>query len=360
MAFLYAFINGFHDGGNVLATIVASRSMKPRKALLYACAAEFTGPLLLGTGVAVTMGTGIIQWDFVHAGMPDIALLFLLSAMAAAIIWNLVTWYFKLPSSSSHALVGGLLGAGVTAYGPDSLNWNTLLFKVLLVLLLSPLIGGVFGNLILKGLTKLMYYCNPRINKYIKKIQIFSMILLGLSHSSNDSQKPMGLIIIALLVSGNISAFKVPFWVQLGCAIAITAGLYLSGWRIVGTVGRKIFKVKPIHSLSAQFAAALTIIASSLIGRNGQLDPGDQLGHCRHRPGGKKKCGELGYGEKHRGFMDHHHSSLGRDRFRALFFSINKYQLVSISINKYQYRALKNVCQDWIYSIKTWQVWNSG
>jgi len=266
IAFIYAFINGFHDGGNVLATIVASRSMPPRKALFYACISEFAGPLLLGTGVAATMGTGIIRWDFVHTGSPEAALLFLLSAMAAAILWNLATWYFKLPSSSSHALVGGMLGAGITAYGLDSMNWDTFLFKVLLVLLLSPLVGLVFGNVILKWLSKCMYYCNPRINKYIKKVQLFSMILLGLSHSSNDSQKPMGLIIVALLVSGNIPEFKVPLWVQMGCAIAITAGLYLSGWRIVGTVGRKIFKVKPIHSLSAQFAAALTIIGSSLIG----------------------------------------------------------------------------------------------
>lgn len=265
-AFIYAFINGFHDGGNVIATIVASRSLQPKKALLYACISELAGPVVLGTGVAVTMGTGIIKADFVRAGTVKAALLFFFTALMGAIIWNLMTWYFGLPSSSSHALVGGMLGAGITIYGSGSLNWATFLYKVLLVLFTSPLIGMMLGYFFFKRLSKLLVYCNTRVNRLIKKIQIFSMILLGLSHSSNDSQKSMGLIVMVLLISGNIDTFKVPFWVQFGCAAAITGGLSISGWRIVRTVGRGIFRVKPIHSFSAQLTAASTIITASLVG----------------------------------------------------------------------------------------------
>lgn len=266
IAFTYAFINGFHDGGNVIATIIASRSLAPKKALLYACISELAGPVIFGTGVAATIGTGIIRQDSVTSGSSKTAQLFLLAAMLGAITWNLITWYLGMPSSSSHALVGGMLGAGIMMYGFGSLNLKTFIYKVLLVLFLSPLIGSALGYIFFKRLSALFKNFNVRLNKYIKKIQLISMILLGLSHSSNDAQKSMGLIMMALLVSGGIDRFSVPLWVQLGCAVAITSGLYISGWRIVRTVGNGIFKVKPIHSFSAQLTAAFTIIAASLAG----------------------------------------------------------------------------------------------
>lgn len=266
IAFAYAFINGFHDGGNVIATIIASRSLSPKKALVYACISELTGPVIFGTGVAATIGTGIIRQNAVTSGSQKTALFFYMAALLGAIIWNLITWYFRMPSSSSHALVGGMLGAGIMMYGFSSLNMVILFSKVLLVLFLSPLIGSVLGFLFFRMLSLLFKYYNTKLNKYIKKIQVISMIMLGLSHSSNDAQKSMGLIVMALLVSGKLNGFSVPLWVQLGCAAAITSGLYISGWRIVGTVGKGIFRVKPIHSFSAQLTAAFTIITASLVG----------------------------------------------------------------------------------------------
>lgn len=266
IAFAYAFINGFHDGGNVIATIIASRSLSPKKALVFACISELAGPVIFGTGVASTIGTGIIRQNVVTSGPQKTALLFYTAALLGAIIWNLITWYFRMPSSSSHALVGGMLGAGIMLYGLGSLNVVILVSKVLLVLFLSPLIGALLGYLFLRIFSALLKNYNKRINKYIKKVQVISMIMLGLSHSSNDAQKSMGLIVMVLLVSGKLNGFCVPLWVQLGCAVAITSGLYISGWRIVGTVGKGIFRVKPIHSFSAQLTAAFTIITASLVG----------------------------------------------------------------------------------------------
>lgn len=263
---LFTFINGFHDGCNVIATIISSRSMSPRKALWFACIAEFVGPLVLGTSVAATIGKGVIDFEFFTRGDKFEPLLLFLAAVLGGILWNFVTWWLRMPSSSSHALIGGLLGAGLASYGIACIEWNVFLYKVLLVLFTSPLIGFVMGYVFLKLIVAITRNAHPRVNTYLKNIQVFSMFLLGASHGSNDAQKSMGIIATVMLLTGLTSSFVVVWWVQVICALAISLGLSVGGWRLIKTVGVKIFIVKPIHSFSSQLASAFTILAASITG----------------------------------------------------------------------------------------------
>lgn len=266
LGFTFAFINGFHDGCNVIATIVSSRSMEPRKALLIASMAEFAGPLVLGTAVAATVGKDIIDPSFFLTGTHITTALLLASALASAIVWDLTTWWVGMPASSSHALVGGLIGAGLAAFGADIVDWNNLFFKVILVLLASPVIGMAAGYVAMKCSILLFRNAHPRIGNFFKRIQLFSMIFLGASHGSNDSQKSMGIITLMLVVDGSLRNFTVPMWVVLGSAGAIAFGVSFGGWKILKTVGLKIFKVEPIHSFNAQLSAGAVIFAAGLIG----------------------------------------------------------------------------------------------
>ncbi|RLB16399.1 MAG: inorganic phosphate transporter [Deltaproteobacteria bacterium] len=266
LGLVFAFINGFHDGGNVIATIVSSRSMSPRKALLIASMAEFLGPLSLGTAVAVTVGKDIIDPSCFVSGNNLIPGLLLISALVSAIVWDLLTWWVGMPSSSSHALVGGLVGAGIAAFGSDIVSWDNLFFKVILVLLVSPIIGMAAGYLVMKLSIFVFHNAHPRIGNLFKRMQLFSMVFLGASHGTNDAQKSMGVITLMLFMSGGLSTFSVPGWVVLGCALSLALGVSFGGWRIIKTVGTKIFKVEPIHSFNAQLAAGSVIFAAGFLG----------------------------------------------------------------------------------------------
>lgn len=266
ISFIFTFINGFHDGCNVVATIIASRSLSPKKALWIAGVAEFIGPVIFGTGVAVTIATGIIRFDYISSGDRLNSFILFFSAVAGAIVWNLFTWWKRMPSSSSHALVGGLLGAGLSAYGAGSVNWADFMYKVVLVLFTSPLIGFVVGYICLKIVSRITKDYHPRTNIYLKNIQLLSMFALGMSHGSNDAQKSMGIVAIILLLSGYTDSFIVPVWVILLSSLLISAGLLAGGWRLIKTVGKGIFNIKPIHSFSSQIASASTIIVASIIG----------------------------------------------------------------------------------------------
>ncbi|HDM10269.1 MAG TPA: inorganic phosphate transporter [Desulfobacteraceae bacterium] len=266
LGFMFAFINGFHDGGNVVATIVSSRSMSPRKALLFACMAEFFGPLSLGTAVAITVGKDIIDLTCFAPSTGLMASTVLMSALVSAIIWDLVTWWVGMPSSSSHALVGGLVGGGIAAFGPDIVKWSALFYKVILVLFVSPIIGMAAGYFMMRLSIFLFRNAHPRIGNLFKRMQLFTMIFLGASHGTNDAQKSMGVITLALIVCGGFSTFSVPSWVSLGSAASLALGVSFGGWRIIKTVGAKIFKVEPIHSFNAQLAAGSVIFAAGLLG----------------------------------------------------------------------------------------------
>ncbi|MBU4200837.1 MAG: inorganic phosphate transporter [Verrucomicrobia bacterium] len=264
LALAFAVINGFHDGCNVIATIVSSRSMRPRTAIGIACTAEFIGAISLGTAVALTLGKGILSSAVFD--LPATALYaVLLGALTGGILWNLITWFLGLPSSSSHALIGGLMGGGLMASGLEAVLWHNLLIKVLAPLLLAPPLGFVGAFLLMKLLVAFLRNFPPRVNVLLKKIQLGSMVFLAASHGSNDAQKIMGIIALTL-AAGAPSAFLIPHWVVFACAGAMALGLSFGGWKIIKTIDRQVSKMTPLHSLDSQLASGLIVYASSLLG----------------------------------------------------------------------------------------------
>jgi inorganic phosphate transporter, PiT family len=240
--------------------------MRPGKALAISCLTELAAPLLLGTTVANTIGRNILDISRLTPDSYQDSFAVIFSALLGSIIWNLITWKIGLPSSSSHALIGGLIGAGTMIFGASSIYWGNIFWKIIVALLLTPVIGFAVGYLMIRILLKMVERCNRSVNRLFIFIQIFSMIFLASSHSSNDAQKSMGIIAIILVTAGIYENFTIPIWVILACAVAIAMGLSLGGWTIVKTVGTKIFKMKPIHSFSSQISAAVVIMASSLLG----------------------------------------------------------------------------------------------
>ena len=268
---LFDYTNGFHDAANIVATVIASRAMTPVQAVVIVGVFEFLGPLLGGTAVANTIGK-FVTLDGV---LPTLSLAILVCGLLGAIVWNLATWYFGIPSSSSHALVGGLAGAVVVSVGSDHVVWGvselfhghvTGIVKVLAALLLSPMIGFGAGFLIKRLLSALLTRATPAVNRRLRGAQFFTAAGLAFSHGANDAQKSMGILTLALLLGGFIPSFEVPFWVMLACATAITLGILSGGWRIVRTLGFSIFRVRPIHALSSQLTSALVILSASAIG----------------------------------------------------------------------------------------------
>ena len=264
IALLFALINGFHDGCNVIATIVTSRSMSPRRALVLACIAEFIGAIALGTAVALTIGKGILSSQVFALPMITIQKI-LLSTVIGAILWNLITWFIGLPSSSSHALVGGMVGSGVVSIGLSGVMWKSFFFKVILPLLMAPLLGFIGGIIIMRLSLAIFRNRKPSITIVFKKVQALTMIFLAGSHGSNDSQKAMGIIALSLTAYGSES-FSVPPWVMLSCAAAISVGLSFGGWRIIKTIGKQVSKMTPLHSFDSQISSGIIIYFSSILG----------------------------------------------------------------------------------------------
>ena len=264
IALLFALINGFHDGCNVIATIVTSRSMSPRRALVLACIAEFIGAIALGTAVALTIGKGILSSQVFALPMITIQKI-LLSTVIGAILWNLITWFIGLPSSSSHALVGGMVGSGVVSIGLSGVMWKSFFFKVILPLLMAPLLGFIGGIIIMRLSLAIFRNRKPSITIVFKKVQALTMIFLAGSHGSNDSQKAMGIIALSLTAYGSES-FSVPPWVVLSCAAAISVGLSFGGWRIIKTIGKQVSKMTPLHSFDSQISSGIIIYFSSIFG----------------------------------------------------------------------------------------------
>lgn len=263
--------NGFHDASNMIATVVASRAMTPTQAVLLVGTFHFIGPLLGGTAVANTIG------KFVDVSSLETinSLLIILCGLGGAIAWNMLTWWLGIPSSSSHALVGGLVGAVVIAAGPEYVVWGftqlahgevTGVTKVLLALVLSPLIGFWAGFGIQRLMGFLLQGAKPSINTNLRRVQWLSAAGLSFSHGANDAQKSMGIITMVLLLGGYINDFTVPMWVILACATMITLGTMMGGWRIVRTVGFGIYKVRPLHAVDAQLTSAAVIFGASVIG----------------------------------------------------------------------------------------------
>ncbi|MCE5181954.1 MAG: inorganic phosphate transporter [Betaproteobacteria bacterium] len=269
---LFDYTNGFHDAANIVATVIASRAMTPVQAVLIVGFFEFLGPLLGGTAVANTIGTFVSLGD-----LPStVSLAIIVCGLAGAICWNLLTWWRGIPSSSSHALVGGLAGVVAVAVGVDHVAWGfgelflhgrfTGVTKVLLALLLSPLIGFWAGYFLHRLMLFLLRGAKPSINRHLRRAQFLTAAGLAFSHGANDAQKSMGILTLVLLLGGFIHEFVVPFWVILACATSITLGIMSGGWRIVRTLGFAIYKVRPLHALDSQLTSAGLIFAASLAG----------------------------------------------------------------------------------------------
>lgn len=260
-ALIFDFTNGAHDCANAIATVVSTKVLSPRTAVIMAAALNLIGALL-GTEVALTLGSGIVRPEVVSGSQ-----ILVLAAVIGAISWNAITWYFGIPSSSSHALIGGLMGASLAHVGPEALNILSIFKKVLLPLIISPLAGFCVGVLFMLVISLLFFrVARPVVNRFFHKAQIASAGVMALSHGLNDAQKTMGIITLALLIFGKIDSISVPLWVKLVCALAMAAGTAIGGWKIVKTMGHKIFKLEPVYGFAAETSAGLVIAGASLIG----------------------------------------------------------------------------------------------
>ena len=259
IALVFDFINGFHDSANSIATIVATNVLRPRNAVLLAAFWNLFGAFVFSVAVAATIGKGVINPSIVNVYL-------ILAAFLGAIIWNLITWYYGIPSSSSHALIGGLIGAGLVSSGISSIVFSGL-NKILIFIFIAPVIG-FFGATIFSIL--MMWILKNRKPSHVdwlfKKLQIASSSLYSLGHGSNDAQKTMGVIALLLFSSGLISTFYVPKWVIIASYTAIALGTFFWGWRIVKTMGLKITKLKPFHGFSAETSGALVLLGTAHFG----------------------------------------------------------------------------------------------
>jgi inorganic phosphate transporter, PiT family len=258
IALILAFVNGMIDAANIVSTIVSSRTISSRKALLLAAAAEFAGPFLFGIAVAKTIGAELIEASALNLNL-------ILAGMLAAIIWNLVTFFIAIPSSSSHSLLGGLLGAALISHGFGVVKLPGLL-KIIAALFISPIAGMVVGFLLMKLTLWSVRKATPKINNVFKQMQFLTFIGMGLSHGSNDGQKIMGVITMGLLSAGVIPSFTIPTWVIAASAGAMAFGTILSGTRLIRTLGGRIYRIRPIHGFTSQFAAAGVILGAALLG----------------------------------------------------------------------------------------------
>lgn len=258
LAVIFDFINGVHDSSNIVATMITSRAFSARAALGVTAVAHFIAPFLFGVAVATTIGHDIIDASAINNAV-------IIAALVGAIGWNLLTWYLGLPSSSSHALIGGLVGAVLVSAGPEAI-YNQGLLSVLLALLLSPVFGFAGGYLFTKLVLFLVRGASPRINWFFKRSQILTAVTLAFSHGTNDAQKTMGVITLGLLTAGVIETFYVPVWVVIISAAAIALGTATGGWRLIKTVGARFYKIRPVDAFNAQVTSTGVILGASLFG----------------------------------------------------------------------------------------------
>jgi inorganic phosphate transporter, PiT family len=258
-ALAFDFINGFHDTANAIATSVSTKALKPRQAILLAAVMNLVGALTF-TGVAKTITSDIIDPFKLQNGH-----IVILAALLSAIAWNLITWYFGIPSSSSHAIIGSIAGAAIAAAGFSALNYTGFL-KILEALIVSPIIAFIIG-LIMFTIIKFGFknYNLTKTNRTFRYIQIATAALQSYSHGTNDAQKSMGIITMALIANGFLTTTDIPFWVQLSCAIAMGLGTSIGGWKIIKTVGGKIMKIRPANGVAADLTGALVIFGATFI-----------------------------------------------------------------------------------------------
>jgi len=252
-ALVFDFLNGFHDAANSIATVVGTRVLRPLQAVAMSAAANFAGPFLFGVAVATTIGKGIIDPNFVTLDI-------IIGALAGAIIWDIITWLLGLPTSSSHALIGGIIGAGIAGAGTQSIIFGGLQ-KVITGIVISPVVGLVVAFLLATLLITIFAKRRPSaVNSVFGRLQIVSSTYFSLTHGANDGQKTMGVIALILLTQGVITKFEVPYYVIIMAALAISLGTFFGGWRIVKTMAVKITQLKPYQGFAAETGGA-TILA---------------------------------------------------------------------------------------------------
>ncbi|WP_071396074.1 inorganic phosphate transporter [Bacillus tuaregi] len=258
-ALAFDFINGFHDTANAIATAVSTKALKPRHAILMAAVMNFVGAMTF-TGVAKAITKDIVDPFTLENGT-----LVILAALLAAIFWNLLTWYYGIPSSSSHAIIGSIAGAAIASAGFQSLNYSGFI-KIIQALIISPIIAFVIGYIVY-SIFKVIFKDNnlAKTNKGFRIFQIFTAALQAYSHGTNDAQKAMGIITMALIASGQLTTHDVPFWVQLACATAMGLGTSVGGWKIIKTVGGNIMKIRPVNGVAADLTGALIIFGATYI-----------------------------------------------------------------------------------------------
>lgn len=259
LALAFDFINGFHDTANAIATSISTRALKPRIAIMMAAVMNFLGAITF-TGVAKTIGGSVANPAELEFGVEIV-----ICALIGAIAWNLITWWFGIPSSSSHALIGALGGAVIAGAGINSINAQGFL-DILKALLLSPLIAFTIGFIFMWILKKAFAKANPHsLNKGFRSGQVVTAMFQAFSHGTNDAQKAMGIIVFALVAAGVQDHMEVPFWVQLSAATAMALGTAVGGWKIIKTMGTKIFKIEPINGFAADFGSAIVIITATFL-----------------------------------------------------------------------------------------------
>jgi PiT family inorganic phosphate transporter len=258
LAVAFDFINGFHDTANAVATVISTRVMRPWIAIVMAAVLNFAGAMA-GTEVAKTVGSGIVG--------ESVPLTAISAALVAAIAWNLLTWYRGIPSSSSHALVGSLLGAGIASLGVGTVHWGVLWGKIVLPLLASPIVGFLVALWLMRLLVRIFGSMRPaRVGPIFRRTQIVSAAFMAFSHGSNDAQKTMGIITLALVSGGLLPSFHVPTWVIALSAGAMAGGTFAGGRRIIHTMGNRLAHLEPIHGFAAETSAAAVIQVASKLG----------------------------------------------------------------------------------------------
>ena len=259
IALVFDFLNGFHDAANSIATVVSTRVLSPGKAVVWAAFFNFAAIFIFGTAVAKTMGSGMIDLKFVTSAV-------VLGGLIGAIVWDLITWYYGLPTSSSHALIGGYAGAAMAKAGPAAIivaGWT----KTLIFIVLSPLIGLVLGFGLMAAIFWLCRGTAPsRVDALFRRLQLLSAALFSLGHGANDAQKTMGIIASALFAGGYITTFEIPLWVELAAYTAIAAGTLSGGWRIIHTMGSKITRLQPVGGFAAETSGAVSLFTATALG----------------------------------------------------------------------------------------------
>lgn len=266
LALAFAVTNGIHDASNAIATLVATRAARPLQAIVLAGVFNLLGPLFVGAAVADTIG-GIVTVD------PAEAAAVIGSGLAAAVAWNLATWRLGIPSSSGHALIGGLVGAALVAGGLGAVDWGGLdgihpvgVFGALIALAVSPLLGALGGLIVIRAIRRLLRRATRRWHGPVAGGEWVMSAALAFSHGANDAQKSVGIVAALLLADGRIDSLAAPAWATVACALALTAGTTLGGWRIIRTVGRRIYRIQPVEGLASQTASSAVILGASIVG----------------------------------------------------------------------------------------------